>query len=197
MISDRGYRSTSTKTGLRPADLRHHLKIEARPARNLAPPGTLRGSGRFRVHMKAEPSRRSSTSDTVWRALLVLVYAAAGVLHLAAPQPFASIVPPWVPAPALVVALTGVAEIAGAVGLGQGWSMPLRRAAGWGLAAYALCVWPANLQHMLIDLAHPEKGLPLTYHVPRLLLQPVLIWWALRAGGVTRWPQRDRAQPEG
>lgn len=26
------------------------------------------------------------------------------------------------------------------------------------------------------------------YHGPRLALQPVLVWWALFAGGVVTWP---------
>lgn len=124
-----------------------------------------------------------------FRWLLALIYAAAGVIHLAAPSPFIGIVPPWVPQPALVVMLTGLAEIAGALGLLQSYSLPLRRAAGWGLAAYALCVWPANVQHMLLDLAKPNgDGLPLAYHIPRLAFQPVLIWWALWAGGAIHWP---------
>lgn len=125
------------------------------------------------------------------RLVLAVLYAAAGALHLAAPAPFVGIVPPWVPAPALVVMLTGLAELAGAIGLLQPASPRLRRAAAWGLAAYALCVWPANVQHMLIDLARPSgEGLGLGYHVPRLALQPVLIWWPLWAGGVTDWPWR-------
>ena len=128
----------------------------------------------------------------VARIALGLIYGIAGALHLALPAPFIAIVPPWVPAPAMIVALTGVAELAGAAGLLQPWSAPLRRAAGWGLATYALCVWPANVQHMLIDLAGPPgHGLPLAYHIPRLALQPVLIWWALKAGG--SWPLRMRA----
>jgi len=122
------------------------------------------------------------------RVLLALFYGTAGVLHLAVPHPFVAIVPPIVPAPGLVVALTGVAEIAGALGLLQGFSPPLRRAAGWGLAAYALCVWPANVQHMLLDLARPDGGAGLAYHVPRLASQPVLIWAALWASGITGWP---------
>lgn len=115
---------------------------------------------------------------TALRWLLALFYAAAGVIHLASPAPFLGIMPPWVPAPELVVALTGIAELAGAAGLLQPWSAPLRRAAGWGLAAYALCVWPANLQHMLNDLARPDHGLGQGYHIPRLAFQPVLIWLA-------------------
>ncbi|CDO38592.1 DoxX family protein [Novosphingobium sp. KN65.2] len=126
------------------------------------------------------------------RWLLAVLYAAAGVLHLALPGPFLSIVPPWVPFPASVIALTGLAELAGAAGLAQPFSPALRRAAAWGLAAYALCVWPANVQHMLIDMARPDNGLGLAYHVPRLALQPVLIWWALWAGKITAWPFRSR-----
>lgn len=122
---------------------------------------------------------------------LALFYAAAGLLHLIAPHPFVSVVPPWVPAAGLVVTLTGIAEMLGAAGLVQDRSLALRRAAGWGLALYALCVWPANVQHMLLDLAR-DRGLPLTYHAPRLAAQPLLIWLALWTGGVTAWPIRRR-----
>jgi uncharacterized membrane protein len=109
------------------------------------------------------------------RVLLALLYLIAGVLHLAVPRPFLSIMPAFVPMPEVVVALTGIAEILGAVGL----TIPrLRRAAGWALAAYALCVWPANVQHAINDLSG-GTGLPIGYHLPRLLLQPVLIAWAI------------------
>jgi hypothetical protein len=37
---------------------------------------------------------------------------------------------------------------------------------------------------MMMDLARPDHGLGLGYHVPRMLAQPVLIWAALWAGGV-------------
>jgi uncharacterized membrane protein len=123
---------------------------------------------------------------------LALFYAVAGVLHLILPHPFVSIVPSWVPAPDLVVALTGVAELAGSVGLLQRRAPALRRAAGWGLAAYALCVWPANFNHMMIDLARPGHGLGLAYHVPRLAAQPLLIWLALWVSGAGKWPLSAR-----
>lgn len=118
------------------------------------------------------------------RWLLAWAYAAAGYLHLAQPAPFLSITPGWVPESATVVALTGVAELAGAAGLIQPFWPRLRCAAGWGLAVYALCVWPANFNHMAIDLARPDGGLGLGYHVPRLLAQPLLIWLAV-------WVSRD------
>lgn len=125
-------------------------------------------------------------------AVLAILYAVAGTLHLIIPAPFVAIVPDWVPAPALVVMLTGLAEIAGAAGIGQPWKPRLRAAAAWGLAAYALCVWPANVHHMLLDLAKPGHGLGLAYHLPRLALQPVLILWPLWATSVTTWPARPR-----
>lgn len=116
------------------------------------------------------------------RVLLALLYLIAGVLHLAVPGPFLSIMPDFVPMPEVVVALTGVAEMAGAIGL----MIPrLRRAAGWGLAAYALCVWPANVQHAINDLT-TGTGLPVLYHAARLALQPLIIAWALWAGGIIR-----------
>ncbi|WP_429277213.1 DoxX family protein [Novosphingobium gossypii] len=125
------------------------------------------------------------------RLVIAALYAAAGMLHLGWPAPFVSIVPPWVPFAPQVVALTGLAELAGAAGLLQARSETIRIAAAWGLAAYALCVWPANVQHMLLDHARPGGGLGPVYHLPRLALQPVLIWWPLWAGGVIAWPFRN------
>ncbi|WP_432704489.1 DoxX family protein [Bosea vaviloviae] len=114
-------------------------------------------------------------------------YLGAGLLHLRSPDAFLPIVPAWVPEPRLVVIATGVAEVLGAIGL---FVPQLRRAAGIGLALYALCVFPANIKHAIegITLA----GLPSSwwYHAPRLALQPVLIWWALYVGGVIDWPWR-------
>ena len=122
------------------------------------------------------------------RLLLAAFYAVAGYFHLASPAPFLAIIPPWVPAPEGVVFATGIAELLGAGGLVQVWSPGLRRAAGIGLALYALCVWPANFHHMALDMARDGSGWGLGYHVPRLAFQPVLIWLALWTGEVTAWP---------
>jgi uncharacterized membrane protein len=126
------------------------------------------------------------------RFALALFYAVAGLFHLLLPAPFIKITPGWVPMPALVVALTGMAELAGAAGLVQTRSAGLRRAAGWGLAAYALCVWPANFHHMALDMARADHGAGLAYHVPRLAAQPLLIWLAFWASDATQWPFRRR-----
>lgn len=124
------------------------------------------------------------------RWLLALFYAVAGIFHILLPRPFITITPGWIPAPALIVALTGIAEMAGAAALLQGKFPRLRAAAGQSFALYALCVWPANFNHMMLDLARPDQGLGLAYHVPRLAAQPLLIWLALWASEAIDWPAR-------
>ncbi|MXO85938.1 hypothetical protein GRI38_07815 [Altererythrobacter aurantiacus] len=131
----------------------------------------------------------------VLRALLALFYAVAGILHLVMPDPFLSIMPAAIPFAREVVLLTGVAELAGAAALIQPWSHRLRKAAGVGLALYALCVWPANVNHMLIDLGKPSGGAGLVYHIPRMIAQPMLIWLALWVGEATDWPFRRTREP--
>ncbi|HEY6965462.1 MAG TPA: DoxX family protein [Erythrobacter sp.] len=118
----------------------------------------------------------------VLRWVLAVFYFAAGVIHILRPAPFLTIMPPGVPFPEAVVLWTGVAEILGAIGLVQPFSPKLRQAAGWGLALYALCVWPANIHHFALDLAKADGGLGLGYHVPRMFAQPVIIWLALWLG---------------
>lgn len=125
-----------------------------------------------------------------WRWLLAAAYLAAGILHLWRPVPFIGITPHWVPMIPAVVAFTGVAEVLGAIGLVQPWSAGLRRAAGWGLAAYAVCVFPANINHMIMDMGRAVPELGWAYHGPRMLLQPILVWLALWVSGVTDWPWR-------
>ena len=120
------------------------------------------------------------------RWVLAFAYLAAGVLHLSAPRGFLAITPGWVPMKPTVILLTGMAEIAGALALAQPWSAGLRRAGGIGLAVYAVCVFPANINHMLMDMARPQPVLGWAYHGPRMLLQPVLVWAALFASGRPR-----------
>lgn len=130
------------------------------------------------------------TARIAIRWLLVLFYGLAGVLHIAAPKPFLSITPGWVPYPAAVILLTGLAELAGAAALAQGASARWRAWGGIGLAAYAVCVFPANIHHFAMDMAKPDHGLGLGYHVPRMVLQPVLVWLALWSSGAIDWPFR-------
>ena len=123
--------------------------------------------------------------------LLALTFFVAGALHVTAPRPFLAITPTWVPRPAAVIFVTGLCEMAGAIGL---LLPPLRRLSGAMLALYSVCVFPANVHHALAHVALGH-GTPLGwgYHGPRLALQPVIIWWCLYASGVIDWPFRRRA----
>ena len=128
---------------------------------------------------------KSSSLRLAMRLVLSLFYLVAGILHIAAPRGFVLITPAFVPWPETVVLITGVCEIAGALGL---LTARFRRAAAIGLAAYAVLVFPANINHAVNAIA--AGGLPTSwwYHAPRLALQPLLVWWPLFASGVVGWP---------
>ena len=136
--------------------------------------------------------QRRALARLALRWILAAFYLTGGVFHLLRPRPFVSITPQWVPLPETVVLLTGLAELAAVPALLQPWSRPLRRAAGVGLALYAVCVYPANVNHMLIDLAKADEGMGLAYHIPRLLAQPLIVWAALWAGEAIDWPFRGK-----
>ena len=86
--------------------------------------------------------------------------------------------PPYLPFPLALVYLSGIAEIAGGVGV----AIPkTRRAAGWGLLALLLAIFPANL-YMATDHVVPGN-----YQISdallwaRLPLQFVLMFWVWSA----------------
>ncbi|HUR20146.1 MAG TPA: hypothetical protein VMZ90_05010 [Vicinamibacterales bacterium] len=120
------------------------------------------------------------------RVALIALFATAGVLHFLTPHRFTGIVPPWMPSADLLVAVSGAAELAGAVGLA--WA-PSRRWAGMGLIALLVAVFPANIQ-MLIVARHAST--PRWWQILlwlRLLLQPALIglvWRAVEMNKQTR-----------
>ena len=130
---------------------------------------------------------RSATARAVMRWMLAALYVAAGVAHLVAPEALLAITPSWVPFAPEVIFITGLCELAGAIAL---VTRPLRWWAGLALAAYALCVWPANFKHALDGIDMPFIASSWLYHGPRLAFQPVLIWWALYCGEVIDWPWR-------
>lgn len=132
----------------------------------------------------AEAGLSDSKMRMALRWLLAMLYMLAGVAHIVRPDGFIAITPSWVPFPETVVFITGIAEIAGAIGL---LTTRWRCAAGVGLALYALCVWPANINHAVNNIAVGGTTLGMGYHVPRLMLQPVIIWWALWVSGAGSW----------
>ncbi len=115
---------------------------------------------------------------TFSRALLSLLFVAAGLNHFRSTPLYVSIMPPYLPFPLALVYLSGLAEIAGGVGV----AVPqTRRAAGWGLLMLLLAVFPANI-YMATD-----KVVPDSYQIPtfllwaRLPLQFVLMFWVWSA----------------
>ncbi|MEJ6676367.1 DoxX family protein [Parasphingorhabdus sp.] len=133
---------------------------------------------------------KNSLARIFFRWLLALFCLLAGIAHIRSPAGFLAIMPDWVPFPEHVVLLTGVAEVAGAIGL----MIPprliphVRYAAAIGLALYGLCVYPANINHAINNIAIGGETASWLYHGLRLAFQPVFIWWALMAGGVINWP---------
>jgi uncharacterized membrane protein len=128
---------------------------------------------------------RFSTTRAVMRWVLAAFYAVAGIAHLVAPDQLLAITPSWVPFAPQVIFVTGLCELAGAVAL---VTRPMRRWAGFALAAYAICVWPANFKHAIDGIDLPYIASSWLYHGPRLAFQPVLVWWALFSADIIDWP---------
>jgi uncharacterized membrane protein len=111
------------------------------------------------------------------RRLLATFFIGAGVNHFVMPRPYEQIVPPGMARDARrLVLVSGVAEIAGGVGVLLPWT---RRLSGLGLIALLAAVFPANV-HMARE---PERfrRIPRWALYGRLALQPLMMLWAWRA----------------
>jgi len=114
------------------------------------------------------------TRQRILLSLAALLFATSGVMHFLTTAAFASIVPPYVPDARLVVYVSGLAEIAGAVGL----LIPkLRLWAGRALILLLICVFPANLYMAAAHIQMPGHTIPQWALWARLPLQAVLIYW--------------------
>jgi uncharacterized membrane protein len=103
----------------------------------------------------------------------------AGAMHFVKPRSYVEIMPGWLPAQRELVYASGVAEIAGGLGL---ICVPTRRLAQWWLTATLLAVFPANLNMAL----HAERyaasvpgGRPAL--IARLPLQLAFVAWVRAA----------------
>jgi uncharacterized membrane protein len=105
-----------------------------------------------------------------------VLFIAAGAMHFVRPQMYAKIVPPALGHEAELVAISGLAEIAGGIGL----LVPAtRRSAAYGLIALLLAVWPANI-FMAVDAKQFSGVAPAWALWLRVPLQLPLIWWIWR-----------------
>jgi uncharacterized membrane protein len=110
--------------------------------------------------------------------LLSFFFVFAGAMHFVIPGTYMGIMPAWIPYPLELVYVSGVAEMAGGLGL----LIPgLRKAAAFGLIALLIAVFPANIQ-MLANAIHDGAS---TVYIAllwlRLPLQPLLIVWIYRS----------------
>jgi len=123
---------------------------------------------------------RSETKRVV-RLLLAVAFIVAGVLHFTHTKFYSAIMPGYLPYPRALVFISGVCEIIGGAAL----LVPrLRRLAGYGLIAFLLAVFPANIQ-MLLDSAH--TGAPsfppllLWLRLPLQFVFIAIVWWCSNA----------------
>ncbi len=103
---------------------------------------------------------------------MAALYIFAGVNHFRKPETYLSIMPPWLPYPAALVAISGIAEILLGILL---FPPKTRRPAAWGIILLLIAVFPANIQ-MALDW-HREGHAQEWLAWARLPLQAVLIWW--------------------
>ncbi|MDF7812410.1 DoxX family protein [Hymenobacter sp. YC55] len=110
--------------------------------------------------------------------LVALLFVGAGVLHFVAPEPYVRIMPPYLPAPLLLVYVSGAAEIVG----GLGMLLPAtRQAAGWGLIALLFAVFPANIYMLQTHGAgFPVPMWALWLRLPLQLVLVAWVWWSSR-----------------
>ncbi len=103
---------------------------------------------------------------------LALFFVVAGVNHFVAPAMYLKIMPAYLPWPVALVFISGFFEILGGLGV----AIPrLRRAAGWGLIALLIAVFPANVD--MLQQAAQFPSIPYWVLVVRLPLQGVLVAW--------------------
>jgi uncharacterized membrane protein len=105
-----------------------------------------------------------------------ILFIAAGAVHFIRPAMYEQIVPPQLGHAGVLVAISGLAEIAGGVGL----MIPqTRRAAAIGLIALLIAVWPANI-YMAVEAGRFAAAAPPWVLWARVPLQVALIWWIAR-----------------
>jgi uncharacterized membrane protein len=113
------------------------------------------------------------------RAGLCVMFLFAGAAHFTAPrQDLVRMVPPQLPNPAALVTLTGLAELAGAIGL---IVPPVARTAAYALILLLIVMLPANLY--AAKIGHTIAGRPHTRLIVRVRLQALwmfLLWWSVR-----------------
>jgi uncharacterized membrane protein len=117
---------------------------------------------------------------------LGVVMTLAGLNHFLNPDAYEAMVPRELPSPRLLVYVSGVAEIAGALGL---FHPRTRKLAAWGLVLLYVAVFPANINMAVNHLSLDGREVPSWALWARLPLQAVFIAWAF-------WMTRDDSEQQ-
>ena len=116
------------------------------------------------------------------RAFTAILFLVTGALHFVNTDLYLKIMPPYIPWHLAMVYISGVAEMADGLGL----LVPMvRRAAGWGLVALLIAVFPANVYMAMNGIQVTAQPIPQVLLWARLPLQAVLIWLVLYCAGIT------------
>jgi uncharacterized membrane protein len=108
------------------------------------------------------------------------------MLHFVFPAAYVRIIPPVFPRPLILVQISGACEILGGLGV---LLPPLRRAAGYGLIALLIAVFPANIYMLLLQRQAHGWNLYTVLLLLRLPLQFLLIAWVTRSTLSDREPR--------
>ena len=102
-------------------------------------------------------------------------------MHFVVPDLYLKIMPPALPHPLALIYVSGIAEIAGGIGLLVPFA---RRAAAYGLVLLLIAVFPANIYSAVAHV--PSQGILGNQFLQwlRLPLQLPLIWWAWQYTGI-------------
>jgi uncharacterized membrane protein len=106
--------------------------------------------------------------------VVAALFLASGVLHLVNPSAFLWLMPPWLPLKTELIVISGVMELASAIGLifKLRWAPLLT-------VLTLLAVWPANWWFAIDSLtSNPEIALIAWLRLP---LQLPLLYWAYKA----------------
>ena len=110
--------------------------------------------------------------QTISLYAIAALFVGAGIGHFLRPSVFAQTVPPYFPCPHLLVYLSGVAEVAGGIGVLNASTRPY---AGWGLILFLCVVFPVHIYMLRAPGDFPN--IPLWTLYVRVPLQFVLMAW--------------------
>ena len=111
---------------------------------------------------------------TAFLYLMAVLYILAGLNHFRTPDFYLPMMPPYLPAPELLIFLSGVAEVLLGILL---IPRKTRKLAAWGIVALLIAVFLANV-YMLQTGGAGFGDISKAALVARLPIQGLLIWWA-------------------